>query len=344
MVETSPKIPSLFDGSSEELWIAARAISDHPELDWTYLRFLFRVFASAPAGIDFAYENVSTWLEVMQVFRVNRLLRAFGLPDFTHYDVRLGMQVFDGVFGARSGILNPPGPDEQFRGRHAVRAIDSVDDETSILFANSWGEKWGDRGYGYFGQQYFEKHVDDATIGRRTWIGPSVVMEERIRKLKWMEGRPSSPTPEMLAQAWLTPNPIKILRGHLGESDVEIRRRMLYSFSTEFPLDIVEARIRGRFIGRFHLEHDRRAKVGVVDELWVPPKERRRGVGSLLDSLACRLAKDTGCRMIHIRLHEADAADIFRGRAEAFGRSLGYRWERIENRRPNFVGIAMKEI
>jgi C1A family cysteine protease len=50
----------------------------------------------------------------------------------------------------------------EFVENHAVLAV-GYDDKTELLkFQNSWGERWGQGGYGYLPYRYFETRLLDA--------------------------------------------------------------------------------------------------------------------------------------------------------------------------------------
>ena len=50
---------------------------------------------------------------------------------------------------AKTGIVRYPGPREGFIGGHAILFVGYDDVKKQLIFENSWGAGWGDKGYGY---------------------------------------------------------------------------------------------------------------------------------------------------------------------------------------------------
>lgn len=88
--------------------------------------------------------------QVLNYQRVNRDLAqmkgclAAGYPfvfGFTVYDA------FESAKVAKSGVLNLPASGEQVVGGHAVLAVGYDDAAQRFIVRNSWGAKWGQKGY-----------------------------------------------------------------------------------------------------------------------------------------------------------------------------------------------------
>ena len=131
-------------------------------------------------GIDdappaFCYSYASNY-QALSYFRLDE--KAAGIPsknkDSTLLEIKqtlasslpvmFGFQVFESIKGAVDGKIPYPKRGESILGGHAVLAV-GYDDSLSIgsgdnekvgafLIRNSWGESWGDRGYGWLPYEY----------------------------------------------------------------------------------------------------------------------------------------------------------------------------------------------
>lgn len=98
-------------------------------------------------------------------------------PDFVKESLRLGRPViavmnwYSNSYLAPLGLIQIPTPTDRHLGRHAVLIVEWEDESRpggpTIVFKNSWGGRWGDRGFGRFGLDYFTAY------GRELWgLGP----------------------------------------------------------------------------------------------------------------------------------------------------------------------------
>jgi hypothetical protein len=78
-----------------------------------------------------------------------------------HRLVAIGLLLTRAFHASRDGNIPLPTPGEAFLGGHAVTLVGYDDDRGSFIFRNSWGNRWGDRGYGYLPYGYLG-HIKDA--------------------------------------------------------------------------------------------------------------------------------------------------------------------------------------
>ena len=113
------------------------------------------------------------------------------------YALDFGFFVFSSYSDAatNSGIFPYPSPGESIVGGHSILIVGYDDAKVSknprdgntktgcFLIRNSWGESWGDRGYGWFPYEYFipkangDVLADDVwTITQQEWVETGVFM------------------------------------------------------------------------------------------------------------------------------------------------------------------------
>jgi C1A family cysteine protease len=64
-----------------------------------------------------------------------------------------------------TGFVPMPEKDESVLGGHAILAVGYNDDIESVIFRNSWGTNWGDKGYGYMPYEY----ITNPNLARDFW-------------------------------------------------------------------------------------------------------------------------------------------------------------------------------
>lgn len=340
------------DGSvPRALWAAARGLDPTGYLEWTFPLFLHRALAlqqehgpETPRGLDIVYEPLATWDDVFFVLRLRDALLNAENAALSVPEVSLGLEVFDGVFRAPQGRLALPARDEPFRGRHAVGFLDIWSDD-ELRFLNSWGS-WGDDGAGYISRSYFEHHVDAAWVTRASWFGPSPAMETELRATAWRAGRPGRVEFGDVLKHWKTGNRPFGKEVRLRGVDYSVKCRSTYSLRGEMQrLQMADVRCDERVVGRLHLRHDLVRNRTFVEELFVSPADRRRGIAMLLiEDIATELARRQGAQQMQLWLHEADADDDGAQSARAFADRLGFQWHDTAMRRPNILGIAERAI
>ncbi len=67
-------------------------------------------------------------------------------------------------FNAPKGVIPMPNPNDEIIGSHAVCILGYNDHKGMFKFVNSWGTSWGDKGFGYFSYEFFEKFLIECWI------------------------------------------------------------------------------------------------------------------------------------------------------------------------------------
>ncbi|HNW97778.1 MAG TPA: C1 family peptidase [Bacteroidales bacterium] len=115
-----------------------------PEKMWPYIISKFtkkpdaKCYTEALKHQSLLYQRVTRKLEQMQSCLAEGYPFVFG---FTVYDA------FESSAVAKSGKLDLPKPSEGECGGHAVLAVGYDDTTKRFIVRNSWGNKWGQKGY-----------------------------------------------------------------------------------------------------------------------------------------------------------------------------------------------------
>ena len=117
---------------------------DCPEKEWPYV---ISKFATKPAATCYKsaikYKAVS-YQRVPQILNQMKGCLASGYPFVFGFSV---YTEFENDAVAKTGMLNMPGPKEKLLGGHAVIAVGYDDKTQRFIVRNSWGSKWGIKGY-----------------------------------------------------------------------------------------------------------------------------------------------------------------------------------------------------
>jgi len=72
---------------------------------------------------------------------------------------------------AKTGIMTMPTNNDTQLGGHAVMAVGFDDSKQVFIIRNSWGEKWGDKGYFYMPYEY----IKDTNLCSDFWVMKTVI-------------------------------------------------------------------------------------------------------------------------------------------------------------------------
>lgn len=130
MLRTGIKTLAKFGVCREEVW---------PYDAGRFARKPFdRCYEDALAHTITSYQRIESLAEM-------RSCLAQGMPFV------FGFSVYEHVMTRsveRSGVVRMPEPNERLQGGHAVLAVGYDDARETLLFRNSWGDGWGQDGYG----------------------------------------------------------------------------------------------------------------------------------------------------------------------------------------------------
>ena len=164
-------------GQLRATWKAIARVGVPSEQDWPYEPSRLK---AEPDGFTFATAQRLESLNYVrldarsqsgdQTLSIVRSMLAAGFPSV------LGFPVFDSI--SREPEISFPTVFDQTKGGHAVVAV-GYDNRRrfrshkgALLVRNSWGEEWGDGGYGWLPYQYVREQlaVDFWTLLRPRWL------------------------------------------------------------------------------------------------------------------------------------------------------------------------------
>ncbi len=120
--------------------------------------FVPRSFATRPPAAAYTDASTRTITQYQRLSGLDDVLQALA----QHHVVIGGFDAYQGVFGAKGGVVPQPGFLERSVGGHCVCFCGYNKRLGIVEFKNSWGSRWGDGGYGYLPFWYFQHgHVDD---------------------------------------------------------------------------------------------------------------------------------------------------------------------------------------
>jgi C1A family cysteine protease len=119
-------------------------LGDCPEKEWPY--DIAKFADKPPAG---CYKDAVKY-QALQYQRVPQALNQMKGCLASGYPFAFGFAVyerFESDAVAKSGVLDLPGPKEKQLGGHAVLAVGYDDAAQRFIVRNSWGSRWGMKGY-----------------------------------------------------------------------------------------------------------------------------------------------------------------------------------------------------
>jgi GNAT superfamily N-acetyltransferase len=99
--------------------------------------------------------------------------------------VKAAFEVTEQWFHAEQGVIEMPQEGADIVGSHAVTLIGYSDEEKRFKFINSWGEEWGDGGFGYLPYDFFNLYFVEAWIAGGAGQTPPGEMKSGVVEMCW---------------------------------------------------------------------------------------------------------------------------------------------------------------
>ena len=115
-----------------------------PETEWPYDIAKFTKKPAAQCYKDALNSQVTSYQRLVQSLNQMKGCLASGFPFVFGFSV---YESFESAAVAKTGIVPMPGPKEKQLGGHAVMAAGYDDMSQCFIVRNSWGAKWGQKGY-----------------------------------------------------------------------------------------------------------------------------------------------------------------------------------------------------
>ena len=111
---------------------------------WPYDITKFREKPPKPVNDEAAKHQAVLYQRVARTLNQMKGCLAAGFPFIFGFSV---YESFESQTVASTGVVNMPLPKEKLLGGHAVLAVGYNDSESRFIVRNSWGDKWGQKGY-----------------------------------------------------------------------------------------------------------------------------------------------------------------------------------------------------
>ena len=139
------------------------SLGDCPEKEWPYDIAKFADKPGTNCYKDAIKYQAVQYQRVPQVLNQLKGCLASGYPFVFGFSVYTEFENPDTV--GKTGILNMPGPKEKLLGGHAVLCVGYDDTTQRFTVRNSWGNKWGIKGY--FTMPY--SYLTDSNLADDLW-------------------------------------------------------------------------------------------------------------------------------------------------------------------------------
>ena len=139
---------------------------------------------------------------------------------------------------ALGGRILMPGTREVLKEAHSVCLLEADKARRVFHFVNSWGEAWGDKGYGTLPYAYFDKYQSEA------WVGLTIHPDDRL---------PHDPPRGLVVRGWGLDGSLpgqKLYGVEFIDTDKDELAGWTFSQVSQGYLDIEELYVRPQYRGR----------------------------------------------------------------------------------------------
>lgn len=280
------------------------------------------------------YEPASSYDKIKIASTKNYVLHSQGVSKGS-YGFLITFHIFESIYSAPLGVVPIPKPNEKYKGIHAVAVTGWGKGMESLLFINTWGKGWGNRGWGEISREYLDKYLVEGWIMSRCRVGPTRQKWDRLLNARGKE----------FSKVWLLENPRWMNRfKHNGDKHRLVRYETI---SVEYACPVFIFEIRNGYglrLAWMHLAAPNLPAPFLITELIVFPSFRRLGYGSILESIASDMARRWDSKTIEIQFHDADAQVRVRMAGMMFGNKCGYTWKCRDVKYPRLQAIGEKTL
>jgi GNAT superfamily N-acetyltransferase len=231
--------------------------SARSEADVPNLTISGEAFRNAYGHRFFAYQRLFTINDVKRVF-ARPICNLPLLPG-------LSFDMFEGIYEAPNGYVPVPKEGQKRINRHCVAIVGYDENQRVFHFLNSWGSKWGEQGFGHLPYEYFSRG-----LVTESWA--------------WFP-----------MELW---KPLRSLRGEVVFRDKKNER--VRAVVSQIPppawgrpmLWVIDLYDREwKILGWAHCSVFVDRDILEIEELFIKPEYRRRGLGDALIAQIDRIAK-----------------------------------------------------
>jgi GNAT superfamily N-acetyltransferase len=333
---------SVFEGLDDQFFLV-KEYDGLPNRNGTFLLNAerLRYFAHRNAYKQAYYESTSDVDELVRQIPAIAQLEAIGLERSKQDQHLVVFEAFQSAYSAPSGAIPMPKPGDPSIGLHSVPIVGYRESGRELLFRNSWGRAWGDRGYGSISTAYLHRYMNETMTVRRAVFGPTPWTFHNVPL--------GSLTDRQLRDRLRIVNPTVVWRRRVAAGESwRFEGYQTISPSTNAVVECLNVQYGyGLRLGWIFLRYRWEGTCVVVElpELFVWPVFRRMGVGRTLEEFATARARANGALEIHLLLNEADAVvGPHRSAARHFATALGYEWRWRNGVAPRSTGAAIKRI